>query len=81
MVPGLNPVQSPPSVYHNSLKSKGRVRAPPINGVLKQKARQKWSRLFEGQNLFNTLPRYLFCLGLGIRSFDFQANRSFFVQE
>ena len=26
MVPGLNPVQSPPSVYHNSLKSKGRVR-------------------------------------------------------
>ena len=30
----------------------------------KQKARQRSSRLFGGQNLFNSLPRQLFCLGL-----------------
>ena len=29
----------------------------------REKQRQRSSRLFEGQNLFNSLPRYLFCLG------------------
>ena len=35
----------------------------PIEEGWKQKARQRSSRLFGGQNLFNSLPHLLFCLG------------------
>ena len=35
----------------------------PIEEGWKQKARQRSSRLFGGQNLFNSLPHLMFCLG------------------
>ena len=36
---------------------------PSIEEGWREKQRQRSSRLFEGRNLFNFLPRYLFCLG------------------
>ena len=36
----------------------------PVEEGQNQKTRQRSSRLYGGQNLFNSLPRQLFCLGL-----------------